>query len=262
MANTFSGAWLAYKGMNFGSAGVNEWSVEYSGNSTNTAADSAVEVRLGGVDGELLGTLAAPPTASSWGTYKTVSGALSKTVTGIQDIYLVFKGTNDSTFKYIGNFDNASFSLAAAEPDVLVELENRTAWSDAKNTFNSNPLKTESNNGGTVVANTFTGMWLTFENVDFGAQGKDYVSFLYDAPTNRAPADVVAEVRLGGADGTVIGTVSLPNTGGSWGTYKTAGVALSQKLTGKQNLYVSIKGSTTSALQYVGNLDKMIFTKK
>ncbi|AIQ55858.1 glycoside hydrolase domain-containing protein [Paenibacillus borealis] len=262
VANTFSGAWLAYKGMNFGSMGVNQWALEYTGNSTNTAADSSVEVRLGGVDGELVGTLSAPPTANAWGTYKTVSGALSKNLTGMQDIYLVFKGTTDSTFKYIGNFDNASFSLAAAEPDVLVEFENKTVWSDAKNTFNSNPLKTEGNNGGTVVANTFTGAWFSFENVDFGVQGKNYVSIQYDAPTNRTPADITAEIRLGGKDGTVIGTVSLPNTGGAWGNYKTAGALLSQTLSGKQNLYVSLKGSTTSSLSYVGNLDKLIFTKK
>lgn len=262
VANTFSGAWLAYKGMNFGSTGVNQWSVEYTGNSTNTAADSSVEVRLGGVDGELVGTLSAPPTANAWGTYKTVSGALSKNLTGMQDIYLVFRGTTDSTFKYIGNFDNASFSLAAAEPDVLVEFENKTVWSDAKNTFNNNPLKTEGNNGGTVVANTFTGAWFSFENVDFGVQGKNYVSFQYDAPTNRAPADITAEIRLGGKDGTVIGTVSLPNTGGAWGNYKTAGALLNQTLTGKQNLYVSLTGSTTSSLNYVGNLDKLIFAKK
>lgn len=262
VANTFSGAWLAYKGMNFGSTGVNQWSVEYTGNSTNTAADSSVEVRLGGVDGELVGTLSAPPTANAWGTYKTVSGALSKNLTGMQDIYLVFRGTTDSTFKYIGNFDNASFSLAAAEPDVLVEFENKTVWSDAKNTFNNNPLKTEGNNGGTVVANTFTGAWFSFENVDFGVQGKNYVSFQYDAPTNRTPADITAEIRLGGKDGTVIGTVSLPNTGGAWGNYKTAGALLNQTLTGKQNLYVSLTGSTTSSLNYVGNLDKLIFAKK
>ncbi|MGM1047767.1 hypothetical protein [Paenibacillus uliginis] len=35
VANTFDGAWLAYKGMDFGSAGVNRLSIEYSGNSTN-----------------------------------------------------------------------------------------------------------------------------------------------------------------------------------------------------------------------------------
>lgn len=262
VANTFSGAWLAYKSINFGSAGVNQWSVEYAGNSTNTAADSSVELRLGGVNGELVGTLAAPPTAGSWGTYKTVSGELSKTLTGMQDLYLVFKGSTDSTFKYIGNFDNASFSLVAAEPDVLVEFENRTAWSDAKNAFNNNPLKTENNNGGKTVGNTFTGAWLTFDDIDFGTQGKNYVSFLYDAPTNRTPADITAEIRLGGKDGTVIATVNLPNTGGAWGSYKTAGAALSQKLTGKQSLYVSFKGSTTSSLLYVGNLDKMTFTKK
>jgi hypothetical protein len=261
VAHTFNGAWLAYKGMDFGSAGVNQWSVEYTGNTTNTAADSAVEVRLGGVDGELAGTLTAPPTASSWGTYKSVSGSLNKTLTGIQDIYLVLKGTTDATFKYIGNFDNASFSLAVVEPDVVAEFENSTAHSDATNTFNHNPIHTESKAVGTVVANTFTGVWFTFGNVDFGVQGKNYVSIQYDAPTSRTPVNLVAEIRLDDKDGPVIGTVSLPNTGSGWDTYRTAGAALTQRLTGRQNLYVSLTGTTTSNLLYVGNLDKLTFTE-
>jgi hypothetical protein len=62
-------------------------------------------------------------------------------------------------------------------------------------------------------------------------------------------------------DGAVIGKVNLPNTGGSWGSYKTAGVKLDQLLSGKQTICVVLKGTTTSSLLYVGNLDRMKYSK-
>ncbi|WP_248930384.1 glycoside hydrolase domain-containing protein [Paenibacillus hamazuiensis] len=263
VANTFSGAWLAYKRMDFGSEGVNQFTVEYSGNTASCPADATVEVRLGGVNGTLVGKIATPPTANNWSTYKTATGALTQTVTGIQDVYLVLTGTGTATYKYIGNFDNASFSLSAQQPeaDVTVELEAYTAWSPDLNTFNSKPLKTEANNGGTVVANTFNGAWMTYQNVDFGTKGKNYVEMVYDAPSQKAPADVKAEIRLNDKDGPVIGVLALPNTGSGWGTYKTAGVRLDQLVTGKATICVVFKGSTTTSLMYVGNLDRMKFSK-
>ncbi|MCS7463154.1 glycoside hydrolase family 92 protein [Paenibacillus doosanensis] len=264
VANTFSGAWLAYKGMDFGSGGVNELSIEYSGNSASCPADAAVEVRIGGVDGELVGKVNTPPTAASWGTYQTVTAQLTRTLTGIQDVYLVMTGTGSATYKYIGNFDNASFTLSeqAPEQDVTVEFEARSAWTTAVNTFNNNPLKTESNNGGTTVGNTFNGAWMAYNDVDFGTKGKNYLEIVYDAPSQKAPADVAAEIRLNDKDGPVIGTLSLPNTGSGWGTYNTAGGRLNQLVSGKQTVCVVFKGSTTSSLMYVGNLDKMKFSMK
>lgn len=264
VANTFPGAWMAYKQIDFGRDGVDQFSIVYTGNSTNSSADAAVEVRLGSTTGTLIGTFSTPPTAGAWGTYKTVSGSLNQKVTGIQDIYLVLKGTGSATYKYIGNFDSAGFSLSAqtAEPAVTVQFEDRSAWSPDKNAFNNNPLKTEANNGGTTVGNTFTGAWLTYKDVDLGDKGKNYLEIVYDAPSNKSPANVIAEIRLNNKDGDLIGTVSLPNTGSGWGNYKTAGGRLDQLLTGKQTICVVLKGSTTSSLMYVGNMDSMKFTKQ
>ncbi|MFC0331484.1 carbohydrate-binding protein, partial [Paenibacillus sepulcri] len=70
------------------------------------------EVRLGGPNGTLVGKIATPPTANGWGTYQTVTGKLTQTLSGLQNVYLVLTGTGSSTFKYIGNFDNASFTLS------------------------------------------------------------------------------------------------------------------------------------------------------
>ncbi|MDQ8735107.1 carbohydrate-binding protein [Paenibacillus sp. LHD-38] len=142
-----------------------------------------------------------------------------------------------------------------------VEFEDRFEWTTAKNTFNNNPLKTEPNNGGTVVGNTFNGAWLIYKDAEFGTQGKNYVEMVYDSPSNRAPADVVAEIRMNNKDGAIIGKVNLPNTGGSWGAYKTVGAHLDQSLTGKQTICIVLKGSTTSSLLYVGNLDRMKYSR-
>ncbi|RRJ64020.1 carbohydrate-binding protein [Paenibacillus oralis] len=274
VANTFNGAWLAYKGMDFGNAGVNQFAIEYSGNSNSVPADAAVEVRLGSVNGTPVGKVAVPPTAGSWGTYKTVTAELNQTVTGVQDIYLVLTGTTDSKYTYIGNFDNASFSLKPAEPEepgepnfkpvdgkLAIEFEARSEWTTAKNTFNNSPLDTEPGNGGTVVKNTFDGAWLAYKKADFGADGMNHIEVVYDAPTSRVPAGASAEIRLGSVDGTLIGTVALPNTGSGWGTYRTATATLNTTVTGVQDVYIVLKGATTSSLLYIGNFDRFTFDK-
>ncbi|GLX65746.1 glycoside hydrolase domain-containing protein [Paenibacillus glycanilyticus] len=267
--NTFNGAWLAYKRMDFGSEGADQFSIEYSGNSTNTFNNSAVEVHLGSPTGTLVGTLATPPTAAAWGTYDTVIGSLTQKLTGIQDIYLVLTGSaaeGETGKRYIGNFDRAAFSLKVEEPEqpeqeqLTVQFEDKTEWNTALNTFNKQAMKIENNNGGKTVGNTFTGAWLGFKDVDFGStKGKNKLSIVYDSPDNRAPADVKAEIRLGSADGTVVGTISLPNTGSAWGQYKTATADLNTTVKGKQDLYIVMTGSTTSSLLYVGNFDSMTF---
>ncbi|MGO4107880.1 glycoside hydrolase domain-containing protein [Paenibacillus sp. YAF4_2] len=265
--NTFNGAWLAYKRMDFGSEGVNKLSIEYAGNTTNTYNNSAVEVRLGSPTGTLVGTIAAPPTAGAWGTYATVSGSLTQKLTGIQDIYLVLTGTaatGETGKKYIGNFDNASFSLGVEEPEepeqLTVQFEDKTDWNTDLNTFNKQAMRIENNNGGQTIGNTFTGAWLAFKDVDFGSQkGKNKISIVYDAPSNRVPADVKAEIRLGDKEGTVVGTVALPTTGSSWGNYSTATADLNTTIKGKQDLYIVFTGSTTLPLLYVGNYDSVTF---
>ncbi|MBO7745073.1 GH92 family glycosyl hydrolase [Paenibacillus sp. MWE-103] len=268
VANTFNDAWLAYKRMDFGTEGVNRIAVEYTSNSTNCFVNSAVEVRLGGINGTLVGTVAVPPTAGAWGTYATVTADLTQTVKGMQDLYLVLKGSageNETGKKYVGNFDNASFSLKASETDpgdqpdadsLKLGFEQKADWTDALHP-NGTPLKIENNNGGQTVGNTFNGAWLHYRNVNFGATGKNKVSVVYDAPSGRVPADAKIELRLGGysEQNELVGTVMLPNTGTGWGTYQPAVANLTKKVTGKQDLYMVLKGTTDSDHPYIGNLD-------
>ncbi|MEK3884850.1 GH92 family glycosyl hydrolase [Paenibacillus sp. PL2-23] len=290
VANTYNGAWLAYKGMSFGNAGVNTFAIEYAGNTGNTAADGAVELRLGSVDGALLGKVMTPPTSSGWGVYATASIPLTQPLVGVHDIYLVFTGTTSSTFKYIGNFDNAAFTVApepapdpgpdpdpspgptpdptpdpspepVPEPDITLQFENASAKSDEQNLFNNGKLGTEEGNGGIVVKNTFTGAWLQFNDVDFGTQGKARASIVYSAPSNRVPANVSVELRIGGVSGQVIGTASLSTTS-AWSDFRTVTFDLTQELTGVQTLYMVFTGPTTSSHPYIGNLDSVTLSAR
>ncbi|MFS0723053.1 GH92 family glycosyl hydrolase [Paenibacillus sp. 1P07SE] len=274
VANTYDGAWLAYKNMNFGTSGVNHVEIEYAGNRGNTAADSRVEVRLGGIDGTLLATVEAPPTASGWTTYAIVDAELSQPVTGVHDLYLVLRGTTGGGISYIGNFDNARFTVkdqpetpvdppvdppVETEPPIRLEFE-AAERSQENNTFRNSPMAEENGNGGRVVANTFTGAWFNFADVDFGTTAKNKVSLAYSGPSNRIPADVKAEIRLDGPGGTVIGEVAMPQTG-SWSDFRVAEAVLTQPLSGTQTIYMVITGSTTSSLMYIGNLDYVSFAE-
>ncbi|MFC0335659.1 GH92 family glycosyl hydrolase, partial [Paenibacillus sepulcri] len=274
VANTFNGAWLAYKKMDFGSEGVNQLSIEYSSNSLNCAPDSAVEVRLGSKEGTLVGTIAVPPTASGWGTYKTATGDLTQTFTGLQDVYLVLTGTTDGTYTYLGNFDNASFTLSAGEPDepgdepvrtdfAKLELESYDEWTTATNTFNNNtPLKTENGKGGLgkQVANTFNGAWLAYKRMDFGSEGVNQLSIEYSGNSASCPADAAVEVRLGGPNGTLVGKIATPPTANGWGTYQTVTGKLTQTLSGLQDVYLVFTGTGSSTFKYIGNFDNASFS--
>ncbi|WP_219835426.1 carbohydrate-binding protein [Paenibacillus sp. R14(2021)] len=99
------------------------------------------------------------------------------------------------------------------------------------------------------------------DHVDFGAQGKNFIALDYDSPSNRIPNDVVAEIRLNNKDGDLLGKINLPNTGGAWDNYKTATASLDHLVTGSQTICLVFKGSTTSGLLYIGNLDNMKYSK-
>ncbi|RCX08166.1 alpha-mannosidase [Anaerobacterium chartisolvens] len=269
IANTYSGAWLAYKSMDFGAGGVDQIAVEYTSNSTNCAADSAVEVRLGAVDGELVGTVETPPTADSWGTYSVATAELNKKVTGVQDVYLVLTGSTDATYKYVGNFDNASFSLKPVEEEPetrgdysYLELESYDEWCGGINPANNQPIKTEGGKSGQQIANTYSGAWLAYKSMDFGAEGVDQIAVEYTSNSTNCAADSAVEVRLGAVDGELVGRVETPPTAGGWGTYAVAVAELNRKVTGVQDVYLVLTGSTDATYKYVGNFDNARFSLK
>lgn len=91
-----SGAYAAYRRLDFG-AGATGFEVELSSaTSAGAGPDSMIEIRLGGVEGTLVGVCFIDNTGG-WNSYTTASANLYQTVTGVNDVVLVFHGFEPET---------------------------------------------------------------------------------------------------------------------------------------------------------------------
>jgi len=79
-----SGDYLVYKSIDFGNGATSFKAKVANANTSN------IELRLNGPNGTLIGTLSVKSTGD-WNTYEEQTCSISK-VTGINDLYLVFKG--------------------------------------------------------------------------------------------------------------------------------------------------------------------------
>ncbi|CAH0119953.1 hypothetical protein PAE9249_02462 [Paenibacillus sp. CECT 9249] len=260
VANTFDGAWLSFADIDFGSVGANRIAVEYTAPSDRTPADARLEFRLGSAEGELVGTAALPNTGSGWTNFAISESNLSRTLTGKQTLYIVMKGSTSGSRPYIGNFDRFTWEYQKTRNDYDdLELETYNEWSTGVNPANKGPLKTENGKSGRQVANTFNGAWLAYKGMDFGSTGVNQLSIEYSSNSSNCPADSTVEVRLGGVNGKLVGTIPVPPTGSGWGTYQTATGSLTETLTGVHDVYFVLKGTTDSKYIYIGNFDRAFF---
>lgn len=259
--NTFSGAWLAYQRVDFGTTGMNRIQMVYDSPTGRAPADARAEVRLGAVDGTLIGTVNLTQTGSGWGTYRTAAAELNTTVKGIQDLYIVLRGTTNSNQPYIGNLDSFTFDKIRGDYAKL-ELELYDSWSTDLNPAKNTPMKTEGGKSGQQVANTFNSAWLAYKGMDFGTAGVDQFAIEYSGNSNNCSPDAEVEIRLGSVSGALIGKVKVPPTAGSWGTYATVTTPLTQTITGVQDIYLVLTGTTDSKYTYIGNFDNASFSLK
>ena len=120
-----SGAWVTYKALDFGDTGTNRMEIDYSG--WNTGLDAKAEIHLGDANGELLGTLEIPQTsdmqgAADWSKYSKVQVNLNRTLTGEQDITIIFIGSQGHVcnvrsfwFKEVGSRETLQAALSKAQ---------------------------------------------------------------------------------------------------------------------------------------------------
>jgi hypothetical protein len=80
--------WVKYAAVDFG-AGVSSFTASLT--VSDRSAGQRIEVRVGGTSGRLLGTLV-PRSTGGWNNMEFQSAPVAS-ATGVQDLYLVFKGT-------------------------------------------------------------------------------------------------------------------------------------------------------------------------
>ncbi len=280
VANTFRGAWLKY-GIDFGEEAPDSLSVRYSG-SKSCYPDSAIELRLGGVDGEVVMSVPTPPTGA-WSNYTTATVELTAEakakLTGEKILYLVFTGTHLSGDKYYaGNFNWMQFKKEGTEEpgnvhDVsggkILEAEGFDSWETVKHPSGNGPLKTENagaGGSGLSVANTFDNAWIKFDKMDFGQDAANKITVNYKMKKANCPADARLEIRKGDPKtGELLATVPVPEveiTSGNWSPWVLAEAEVEgSKLTGVlEDIYVVFRGDMSGHSNwYICNLDYLKF---
>lgn len=84
------------------------------------------------------------------------------------------------------------------------------------------------------------GDWTTYEGVVFGSNNTSPQTFTASVASPYSGG--LLEIRLGSANGTLIGDVDIPNTGG-WQTYTTVSCKLNKTLNGSQTIALVFKGA-------------------
>ena len=101
VSHTNSGDWLRFSGFDFGTEGANVFSFSAS----STTSGGTIELRSGSYTGTLLASVDITNTGA-WSTYEDFEGNITTPITGVHDLYLVFKNGSG----YLFNIDNYMFS--------------------------------------------------------------------------------------------------------------------------------------------------------
>lgn len=118
----------------------------------------------------------------------------------------------------------------------------------AQNFYNQSGVSFDSNGIGFFDA----GDWLRYTSLDFGSKGLDQIRLRL--AVDAAYAGKTIEVRLDSVSGPLVGSITVPNTGG-WTTYQTFSFPI-QSTTGVHNVYLVGKGGSG-----IANLDWLAFAR-
>ncbi|GAA3239030.1 carbohydrate-binding protein [Actinocorallia longicatena] len=221
-----NGDWTGYSGID--TLGATAFSARVS----SGGAGGTIEIRSGSATGMLLGTLTVPVTGS-WETFQDVSTALSGTASG--PLFLVFKGQGDG---YL--FDVDTFTLTRS---TAVEAESFTSNSGVQLAD-----KAEAG-GGHTVGYINDGDWTGYAGIDT-ANARSF-----GARVSSGGAGGTIEVRSGSATGTLLGTLTVPVTGG-FETFMDVSTALTGTASGP--LFLVFKGPGTG---FLFDVDTFTLTK-
>jgi hypothetical protein len=176
------------------------------------ASGGTIQIRVGSPTGTLIGTCTVPATGG-WQTWVTETCLITNPQTGFQNIYLV----------YSGGFNIEWFSLQVGQISGLNEAASYNL---------SNAIQTEScSEGGLDVGHISGGSYTEYNQIDLTG----FTTF--NARIASAGAGGQIQVALDSPTGTVIGTLTVPVTGG-WQTWVTETCAITPT-TGFHNIYLN-----------------------
>ncbi|MCX5562038.1 carbohydrate-binding protein [Streptomyces sp. NBC_00038] len=214
---TDDGDWISFKP--YALTGANLFSARVASGGTG----GTIEIRAGSTTGTLLGTATVPVTGG-WETYTDVSAPLSSVPSGSTELFLVFHGPTGQ-----GNlFDVDAFTFSGSTPtNTTWEGESFSSGSGVQAAGHA-PAS-----GGQTLGYIENGDWAGYASVPTtGATS-------FSAKVSSAGAGGTIQIRSGSQTGTVIGSVTVPVTGG-WETFSTVTTTLNG--TGSGPLFLTFTG--------------------
>ncbi|MFZ1652546.1 MAG: carbohydrate-binding protein, partial [Candidatus Nanopelagicales bacterium] len=233
---------VSYDGVGFGTAKAN--SVDLRVSSAVNSANGKIEVRSGGADGKVIGSLVVPKTAS-WQDYKTVRVPLTSPLTGTNKITLTFSAGDANPFVNVNwlRFQTDSPATptptptatptppaAAAGGFARIEAEKYASVNGSVLVQPSGDSADPSNKGLALLQR---GPQVTYDAVNFGTASANSVDLRLSSAVNSSNGTI--QIRRGGADGEVVGSLVVPKTS-SWQDFRTVRVPLVTSLTGTNKI--------------------------
>lgn len=223
-----AGHWVRYDNVVFPE---NTGTFEVSVAVPDAYAKGKIQLRIGSLTGTIIGE-AEVQASGSFTTFSVQQSAISN-ISGTHDLFLIF--SKDGT----GNIEWFKFySGTPVPPPTPLKLE-------AENYSNMAGI----NNYGTYIGGCSNGEWISFNDVNLG---DGYTRLTTKVAVDPAYAGQQMEVRLDSPTGTLVGTLTVQNTGG-WGAFKEQTTLLTGA-NGKHNIYFVFKGGSG-----IGNFDYFIF---
>jgi len=226
LSNVNKGLVVKIAGIDFGNKGAIK--ANLFGTSGDNENQYEIEVRVDSVDGTKIGTFKGGATEGGWSGEEALASFfdMNPALTGTHDIYMVFMtygAINVSGISFVEG--DGSVLPSATEPDPFADVPNVTAKIKAYQDLLVKDIGTGGSklmnvvsggakDGGYIIDTTGPGVVIKIDGVDFGANGASKATFYGNSGSDTG---FEVEVRIGSADGPLLGTFSRPNpTAGSW----------------------------------------------
>jgi hypothetical protein len=184
-----NGDWIAFDRYNVASARA------FTARVASAAAGGTLTLRAGSPTGPALGSVSVPVTGG-WETYVDVFGTVTGAPAGTTRLYLVASGGSGALF----DIDDFTFRTSTT---VRQQAEAFSSQSGTQNVADPGAQN------GTRVGYVDSGDWLAFSGVTVDGATR----FAARVSSGAASGGTIS-VRAGSATGPVLGTVTVPNTGG------------------------------------------------
>ncbi|MBM7565130.1 carbohydrate-binding protein [Paenibacillus sacheonensis] len=238
-----SGGFAAFTNVDFGSSGA----VGMIARASSATGGGNIEVHLDSLDGPKAGTLNVQGTGS-WNTFSDATAVLKddqgqpSTITGVHDVYLVFKKTNDD---YLFNLNWFKFTTTdPTKTDAYARLK-------AVHADGSGGLTANTNKG--ILDGIHDNAYAFFKGIDLGTGAAGITAHVASGGQGGS-----IEVKLDSLNGPTVGTLGVPALGG-WDSWVDLMSNIDDtQAKGIHDVYLVFHG--TDGSDYPCNLDWFTFT--